>query len=62
MRLRARGEQSAVRRSLVLSVCEFARSELDKVVRRDLNSDSVLEGDSRETATDLLYRECALAN
>ncbi|WP_370161004.1 DEAD/DEAH box helicase [Limimaricola soesokkakensis] len=61
MRLKAKGEASAVRRSVILSVREFARSELDKVVERDLYADRVLENDSRETATDLLYRECATA-
>lgn len=61
VRLRARGEKSAVRRSLILSIREFARSDLKNVVERDLDSDAILEDDSRETATDLLYRECACA-
>ncbi|WP_353391430.1 DEAD/DEAH box helicase [Ruegeria sp. HU-ET01832] len=59
--LRAKGEESAIRRSLILSVREFARSELNKLVDRDLNADRIITDDSRETATDLLYRECSRA-
>lgn len=61
MRLRARGELSAVRRSLILSVRELARSDLSKLTERDLEADRPLEDDSRETATDFLYRECTRA-
>jgi len=59
MRLRAKGENSAARRSLILSVREFARSDLSKLAERDLDADRILAYDSRETATDLLYRECS---
>lgn len=61
MRLRAKGENSAVRRTLILSVREFARSDLSKIIERDIESDRILANDSRETATDLLYRECSRA-
>ena len=59
MRLRAKGEDSPVRRSLILSVRELARSELSKLAERDLDADRIPANDSRETATDLLYRECS---
>jgi superfamily II DNA/RNA helicase len=57
--LRARGEQRAVRRSLILSLRELATGNLTTLVERDLEEDSIRQGDSREVATDLLLRECA---
>ncbi|MEE4210761.1 MAG: DEAD/DEAH box helicase [Parvularcula sp.] len=59
MQLRARGEPRAARRTLILSIREFARSELHSINERDLDDDRIPNGDSREAATDLLYRECA---
>ena len=56
--LRARGEPRAARRSLILSIREFARSELRSLNERDLDEDRIPNGDSRETATDLLFQEC----
>lgn len=61
MRLRAKGESSAIRRSLILSVREFARSDLSNLAERNLDADGIFTNDSRETATDLLYRECSRA-
>ncbi|WP_047997077.1 DEAD/DEAH box helicase [Puniceibacterium sp. IMCC21224] len=61
VRLKAKGEKSAVRRSLILTVREFARNDLEKVTERDLDSDTISDGESREIATDLLYRECTHA-
>ena len=60
LQLRAQGEPRAARRSLILSIREFARGDLQSVVARDLDSDRISTGDSREAATDLLFRECAL--
>ncbi|CAN1576271.1 DEXHc_Ski2 domain containing protein [Paracoccaceae bacterium] len=59
VQLRARGEPRALRRSLILSIREFARGDLAAIVARDLEGDFVPEDDSREYATDLLFRECA---
>jgi superfamily II DNA/RNA helicase len=57
--LRARGEGRAVRRSLILSVRELATGNLTTLIERNLGEDSIPQGDSREVATDLLFRECA---
>lgn len=59
MELRARGEPRASRRSLILSLRELATGRLTDLVGRDLNNDRLDEGDRREVATDLLFRECA---
>lgn len=61
VQLRARGEPRAVRRSLILSIRELATGNLGTLTERNLNEDSILSGDSREVATDLLLRECARA-
>ncbi|AJE45654.1 DEAD/DEAH box helicase [Celeribacter indicus] len=58
-RLRAQGEARAARRTLILSIREFARSELATVVERDLEKDRIPNDESREAAADLLYRECS---
>lgn len=57
--LRARGEPSATRRSLILGIRELATGGLTALVERDLDRDFVPHGDSREEATDLLLRECS---
>lgn len=57
--LRARGEGRAVRRSLILSLRELATGNLTTLIERDLGEDPIPQGDSREVATDLLFRECA---
>lgn len=59
VQLRAQGEPRAARRTLILSIREFARSELKSIVERDLDNDRIPNNDSREAATDLLYRECS---
>ncbi|PCD02449.1 DEAD/DEAH box helicase [Sphingomonas spermidinifaciens] len=57
--LRARGEPRAVRRSLILGIRELATCNLGPLVERDLYDDRIAQDDSREVATDLLFRECA---
>lgn len=57
----AKGEVRAVRRSLILSLREFATGNLTAVIDRDLDQDPIRRSDSREYATDLLLRECAHA-
>ncbi|WP_312197771.1 DEAD/DEAH box helicase [Mixta calida] len=59
--LRAKGEHRAVRRSLILSLREFATGNLAAVIDRDLEQDLIRQSNSREYATDLLLRECAHA-
>lgn len=57
--LRAAGEPRAVRRSLIISIRELAKGDLVKITQRDLEGDWIADDDSREIATDLLFRECA---
>jgi superfamily II DNA/RNA helicase len=59
--LRAKGELRAVRRTLILSLREFATGNLTAVIDRDLELDRIEPSNSREHATDLLLRECAHA-
>ncbi|MDD1139180.1 DEAD/DEAH box helicase [Pseudomonas sp. TNT2022 ID233] len=59
--LRAKDERRAVRRSLILSLREFATGNLTAVIDRDLEQDLIRRSNSREYATDLLLRECAHA-
>ncbi|APX90370.1 DEAD/DEAH box helicase [Brevirhabdus pacifica] len=61
LQLRARGEPRATRRSLILSIREFARGDLLAVTERDLDSDWIPDEDTREDAADYLFRECAYA-
>lgn len=57
--LRARGERSAIRRSLILSIRELATGNLTTLIERNLDEDLIADRDSRDTATDFLFRECA---
>ncbi len=57
--LRAKGEPRAVRRSLILGIRELATCNLGPLVERELDDDRIAQDDSREVATDLLFRECA---
>ncbi|MFT8550366.1 MAG: DEAD/DEAH box helicase [Acetobacter okinawensis] len=57
--LRAKGERRPVRRSLIMSLRELATGNLTALIERDLDQDSIAQGESREVATDLLLKECA---
>ena len=55
------GEPSAVRRSLLISLREFAKGDLANVVGRNLQDSWIEDRDSREVATDMMFLECAFA-
>jgi hypothetical protein len=56
----AAGEDHAIRRVLIMSIRELAKGELSKTAERDLEGGWIAANDSRQHATDLLFRECAL--
>lgn len=58
-KIRAKGEPSGVRRSLLISLREFAKGDLTKIIERDLQEIWIEDRDSREVATDLMFLECA---
>ncbi|SEK17495.1 DEAD/DEAH box helicase [Pacificibacter marinus] len=59
-KLIAKGEDHAIRRALIISIRELAKGELSKISERALEGESIAADDSRQHATNLLFRECAL--
>lgn len=55
------GETREVRRSLILSIKDFATGRLEALSERRLPSEAATVGDSRDQAADLLFRECNIA-
>ncbi len=60
-RLVPKGEPRSIRRLLILSMRDFAAGRLDELSKRKFSLSSAASGESREQATDLLYRQCAIA-
>jgi hypothetical protein len=58
-KLIAKGEDHAIRRALIISIRELAKGELSKISERALEGVWVAADDSRQHATNLLFRECA---
>lgn len=54
------GEDHAIRRALIMSIRELAKGDLSKTAERDLQGEWIAADDSRQHATNLLFRECAL--
>lgn len=60
-RLVTRGEPRSMRRELILSIRDFATGRLELLSERQFPIAKTTVGESREQATDLLFRQCALA-
>jgi superfamily II DNA/RNA helicase len=60
-RLVAKGEPRSMRRELIRSMRDFATGRLEQLSERQLPMSTATIGESREQATDLLFRQCAIA-